>query len=420
MSITRQTVQRSKLNQPPIAIRRTAHGTSFLFSDYLFWLLMLLVSVPNVLEIWGIDTIFKPYRVVSMILAGIMIPQILRETWVTRRFSVPLFTALSYVSIVTVVFSGAGMFSMFPLIIGCLSLFFATYAVTSRKSLLIGLMASLLSFFFSAGYGLFIFSQGQYRLNGLFTNPNSLGYAGCFALLVIVNRHFAIPAYARLLGGLGTIGVIVLTGSRGSLLALFVAFAAQLWRQPRLFRGLVLGGVLLLLASIFIAPEIDSVMRRNQSLLNRYSSRMVEEGGSGRLALAKAALEVSVNHGFVGVGLGQFRLQYFTKHFQIFGTDGQIQRLGVHNTYVSLLCEWGIVGFTCFALIFLRLVRDSKFMNYGRDWILGYVCTTLFMGISTDLLTDVHYWVMLGTSVQFLRFTRSPGNRQHRSPRCAT
>jgi hypothetical protein len=169
----------------PVATSRSvASQAPYRLSDYLFWLMMLLVSMPNVLQLWGIETIFKPYRVLSLVLACLAVPVVLNESPRTRKLSGPLLIALLYAFGVTLLFGGEYAYAQMPLLVTCLALFFSTYCVTSRKSLLIGLYASVISFIITSAFGAVAFAQGDYRLRGLISNPNTLGYAGCFALLL--------------------------------------------------------------------------------------------------------------------------------------------------------------------------------------------------------------------------------------------
>jgi hypothetical protein len=83
--------------------------------------------------------------------------------------------------------------------------------------------------------------------------------------------------------------------------------------------------------------------------------------------------------------------------------DGQISKLGLHSIYLTLLTEWGIVGFFCFAMVFYRLYVFSKPFSFERDFILGFLAVSLVNGIGNDLIGEVHFWVFLGLSIQMLR-----------------
>ena len=57
----------------------------------------------------------------------------MKESPRTRQFSAPLFVALIYVTIVTLLFGGEYAFSQMPLLATCLALFFSTYGATFSK-----------------------------------------------------------------------------------------------------------------------------------------------------------------------------------------------------------------------------------------------------------------------------------------------
>jgi hypothetical protein len=387
-----------------IAARQwAAKTTAYRLTDYLFWLMMLMISMPNVLQLWGIDTIFKPYRVLSLVLACLAVPVVLHESPRTRTFSGPLFIALLYAFAVTVLFGGEYAYAQMPLLVTCLALFFSTYAVTSRKSLLIGLYASVISFIITSAFGAITFAQGDYRLRGLFSNPNTLGFAGCFALLLAMSRYFPMTRPLRVFLIAGTLPVMVLTGSRTAILSMFATIVSQLSRNKRLFGPLVACCAALAIGGIFFSDQL-SELTRNRGVFERYSKERVEQGGAGRIALIKAGVIVAWENSFVGIGLGQYRIRHHTRFFRDYGTDGEIQRLGTHNTYVTLLAEWGLVSFLCFATIVVRLIRASRKLVFEKDWIYGFCAASLVNSLGNELITEVHFWVMLGVCIQLIRF----------------
>jgi O-antigen ligase len=377
--------------------------TTYRLTDYLFWLMMLLISMPNILELGGIDTVFKPYRVISLLLACLAVPVVFNESPLTRKFSAPLLIAIIYGFAVTLLFGGEYAYTQIPLLLTCLALFYSTYVVTSRKSLLIGLYGSLISFVVTAAYGVVSFAEGDYRLRGLFENPNTLGYAGCFAILLAMNRYFPMSTTLRLFLIIGTSAVLVFSGSRSALAALAATVVSQLWRNKNLFVPLMMSCVALGIAGVLWGGQLAELFR-DRPVFHRYSRELVEQGGVGRAALIIAGLNVAWEHGFVGVGIGQYRLQHHTRYFRQIGSDGQVNMLGTHNTYVSLLAEWGLVGFLCFATIVVRLVQTSRNLTFEKDWIYGFCAASLVNSIGNDLLSEVHFWVMLGVCVQLIRF----------------
>ena len=377
--------------------------TLFAITDYLFWLMMLFANVPLILELWGIDTIYKPYRMLSLALSALAIPAILREPEITRRFSRPLLFALAYLFVVTVVFAGGAVVEQLPFLITCLALFFASYGVTSRKSLTIGLGAYALSFLVSSYFGLLAFNRGQYRFSGLFENPNAFGYGGCFVFLIVINRYVPIPRLLKLIFALTVAPILLLTGSRGTVLTMLGVFVSQTWRNPRLFYGLVAAGILVLAINEIWGDQIVAQFK-DRSIFDRYSQEVVERGAVGRFAQIRAGMQVASEHAFIGIGLGQYREKHHTRFFHRRGLNGQIVKLELHNVFVSLLCEWGLFGLLAFATIIVRMLNATKEFEYERDWVYGFIGASFLNGLGNNLLGEIPFWIMLGVTVQMIRF----------------
>ncbi len=376
-------------------------------TDYLFWCMMLTINAPNVLTLWGVDTIFKPYRVLSLLLLVLAIPRIIRQSGKTAQFSLPIFLAFGYATLVTSLFAGADAFDQFPLLITGLALFFSPFVLNSRKSLIISLYAFVISYLFSCYFGMVALHSGKYRFSGLFENPNSFGLGACFAIIVLLNGYLRIPALARLSMVVGTIPVLFLTGSRGTLLSAAGGIFSQLWRNPQLFRGLMLGAVLLATVAYFFDEKLQGFLE-SSAVYRVTNMDVVERGTVGRLAQMKAGMQVAAEHGFVGIGLGQYRLKHHTRFFYRRGLDGEVSKLNLHSMYMTLLVEWGLVGFICFGVIYVRLVRAVKPLRYERDFIYGFMGISLLNGLGNNLVGEIHFWIILGICVQFVRFADVP------------
>jgi hypothetical protein len=382
---------------------RVARPASFAVTDYLFWLMMLLANVPLILEIWGVDTVFKPYRTVSLILATMCIPAIVNERAITRKFSRPLLLAVCYVLVMSVVFGGTHVLSQLPFLCACLAMYFASYGVTSRKSLYFGLIAFIISFLISSYFGMIAFNSGRYRFSGLFENPNAFGYGGAFVFLILVNRFVPIPRTLRFVLALLVIPILILTGSRGTMLSVAGVLISQTWRNPRLFYGLIVAGICV---AVLVDTVGDQVAEQfgNRAVFSRFDRNVIERGTDDRLSQVRAGLQVSAEHGFVGIGLGQYREKHHTRFFQRRGLDGQISKLELHNVFISLLCEWGLFGFLAFATIVKRMLAATKHFEYERDWVYGFLGGSFLNGLGNNLLGEIPFWIMLGVSVQMIRF----------------
>ena len=73
MSIAQNELQQHYQNRRGVqaSVSRTPRLTIL---DWLFWFVMFSVNLQDILELWGIDTIYKPYRVVSLLLGVVALP----------------------------------------------------------------------------------------------------------------------------------------------------------------------------------------------------------------------------------------------------------------------------------------------------------------------------------------------------------
>ncbi len=142
-------------------------------------------------------------------------------------------------------------------------------------------------------------------------------------------------------------GGIVLTGSRGALLAAFLVgviwalLAGGRWAKAVLFAPVV--GAL----ALFV-PGVGSRLATLSLLGTSDSLEVVDPSLEGRLAAQQVALEVLVDHPVLGVGPGNF----------LAVTEGYLSRLGLdtlplapHNQYLEAAAEGGLLGLTAWLLV---------------------------------------------------------------------
>jgi O-antigen ligase len=142
-------------------------------------------------------------------------------------------------------------------------------------------------------------------------------------------------------------------------------------------------------------------------------SRITNFGGgsSGRGDLWRVALDVFHNHPFAGVGAGNF--QAVEAHFVLRpGAISRIQYLTdvphlVHNTYLQLLAETGVVGLIGFLVVVAGSLRASwravkrfevrgqlEYADLARAVLLGTVGMLVALFFISDG-DDVRLWVLL-------------------------
>jgi O-antigen ligase len=262
------------------------------------------------------------------------------------------------------------------------------------------------------------------RLASSITNPNELASILVASLvlsfgLVAALKDQPLARLAALGAGLLSIAGIFLTGSRGGLVSLTVALAAFLivgarWR----------GRLLIVVATVIVAgigyfnyvasPEIRSHVSTVGS-------------GTGRLDLWTVGWRMVEQQPIHGVGAGNFPIT--SVHYLL--QPGALERsdyiIGtpkvVHNTYLQLWAELGVVGlllFVCVAAFCLTatLKAASSFARQG-DARMEVMARATFVALAGLLaadffgsrLTNKEAWLLLGLAPALLAIARAREGR---------
>jgi O-antigen ligase len=221
--------------------------------------------------------------------------------------------------------------------------------------------------------------RGFHRAYGPFTHPNQLAiYLELttplfFALLIgprgrlRLDRRWFLSSRLRslwLLGcGAGLLG-LALSQSRGGFVGMAAGFAAIFalgrpgWRLTivRLAPVGLIAAVAFLTISIGIIASGVKTFSNEETLVTSANFAVQE-----RLSHWTAAIEMAKAHPFVGVGAGNFDLNYrdYTQEWRF-----RIGRGHAHDTYLHFLAQSGVVGLTAYiamllgvSLIIVRTIR---------------------------------------------------------------
>jgi O-antigen ligase len=247
--------------------------------------------------------------------------------------------------------------------------------------------------------------QGRFTGGGGDPNEQAAAFVAAMFLLIglfaVYRRTWARVslALAFLLMAVGFFA----TQSRGGLIALAVATLAAFVIAPRQrARILGLAALLALAGGILVAATPGAL------------SRITDVGGgtSGRNDLWRVAWQVFKTHPFAGVGAGNF--QVVEAHYVL--SPGGITRIQyftdtpllVHNTFLQLLAETGVLGLAGFLAVVVgslwsgvraaRLFEElgrSDYADLTRSITMGTVgmLTALFFISDGD---DLRLWVLFG------------------------
>lgn len=301
------------------------------------------------------------------------------------------------------------------------SYLFVLFWVDSLRRFEKVLSTLLVSTIFLGAFGIVQEVVGGYTSLWLFFNPpgegfvswegraaSFLGYTNSLAsyLNLILPLSLACCILGRgkwkRLGGVAffiSVIALICTQSRGGLVAfgcvliLAILYFVYGWRRQTM---LICGLVVLTLSFYLIG-----------SALNPEHLGELEQGSSvGRLVLWGIALNLFFGSPLYGVGIGNFQ--------NLYGQFISIPWIGsglygVHNLYLQLLCETGIMGFGTFFVLIAMAVHEarrqwrsssdflSKALGFG---VLGAITATLVHGfvdfvIETSPQVGALFWILL-------------------------
>jgi len=202
---------------------------------------------------------------------------------------------------------------------------------------------------------------------------------------------------------------LVLTGSRGGLVALGACFVGTIFlagpvRARAIAVMTVVGSVIVTYYALFAPPQA----------LGRIT-HFAAGGGAGRTDLWSVALEIFRAHPILGIGAGNF--QIVEAHYAFSAID--LPRVDLiidtpkvaHNTYLQILTELGVVGFIPFALLVFGAVwsmwRAVRIASEAGDLQLEVISRGLLIGTLGMLAaitffsahTEKELWYVLGIAL---------------------
>lgn len=242
------------------------------------------------------------------------------------------------------------------------------------------------------------FLQGSYSgqfvqrmtISNSFDNPNF--FSNYLLIPCILSLHYFITAIQekklkRILFNLITmmmsIILILVTSSRGSILALFLTSVVYIvWYLRKVkfkpqYVFLIL--VIILFMGSLLFTYIDPVINM---LFSRLSYNELLQG-SGRNYIFSEAVEVFMDKPVFGVGLGNF------KNISSSGNR-------THNLYLELLTETGLIGFLIFITMSLRIVAKINRINPRYIPYYFIFIAMLLNGLTINMLDLRHFWLIIG------------------------
>lgn len=267
----------------------------------------------------------------------------------------------------------------------------------------------------------------QGRLQGGVGDPNYLAAAIVPAIMLAAALASRRGRPVLRLGLVAAIVILALglaaTQSRGGLISIAIVSvgALLLWRGRRLA-----------VASMIVVFAVTAVVWFSASPAAWERVTSADDGGSGRTDIWTVAWRIVDEHPAAGVGLSQFPVvsQDFLRQ------PGAIERgdlivnhgIKVHNVYLQLWVETGIVGLLLFLAVALRGIvaafraanrferlGDTDTATLSRAAMLGLI-GTLTASFFLSNVSDPRLWVLLALGPALLAMSRSIAQEDAAAP----
>lgn len=208
---------------------------------------------------------------------------------------------------------------------------------------------------------------GRAVWNYIYSNPNDLAALALLplsfaaALLVTERRGWVrIGAW----GGIAVLPVLILlTQSRGGILALSVGAAIALWGHLRHVRPLFLTAAAAILMVTVTPASVWERMAGLSKAIDAQSLREADPEGSAeaRYGIWQVAVRIIQDHPLVGIGVGTYRpvhADYAPATDQ--PSRGALGGRDTHSTYLNVLAETGYPGLVLFLAVVLSTAYRAE------------------------------------------------------------
>jgi len=305
-------------------------------------------------------------------------------------------------------FMGGSTRFVINLLVGFVIFYITHFSVSSFKSLH---FLTLYLIFLLAGnalYGIYYHLTSGGRAASFFLDtPTYSGHYFVQGIALSMGAYLS-PVFHRLRPLLMTTMVllllaVILTFTRGAWLALlflgFISlFVSKILKKYLVYSGVAIALIIFVFNFVFTSSTASAIFRERLSI--DISNAYIGVGSIAfRVLLWQSAWTLFLSNPLLGAGFDNFvTLNRLTPNYPI------IQGLGgsdlyVHNIYLQILAETGIIGFSIFLFLILRIykhffrayrvVKDSpdQYVLLGHGWVMTL---WLFMGLTEgNLYTPV-------------------------------
>lgn len=336
-----------------------------LFFLCLFAFLAPLEYIVNV--IYGENFLLKPYRIAAIVIIFIGLFKNFHKNKIKFGrdlfFHLAVFVGLLTTIIQFIIFERNS--ELFFVIFFQFILYYFAYIFSVSNSytvkeiellfycVVVGSIVSLISMYID----FFINGLNEGRLGGFFQNVNTAGFtlsiAGIFLFYKGLNTstNYLISILYYLFSFLFILGVFF-TGSRTAFAIVFFGILLLVFLSPLIVKFKVIIFALVL-GFVFFDTFYNEIFLKSSLKLRIESTTSLSDDPRGDLNIISRA--ISRDNYFLGVGIGQYYVESPKYYHQVDNSIFYNRSTGLssHNTYYSILVEWGLVGLILYLLSIL-------------------------------------------------------------------
>lgn len=249
-----------------------------------------------------------------------------------------------------------------------------------------------IKYLMSEGYGVFV-------ANNIGLTATYLVISIFLTLTVFIKQEFGLKKLCFYFLLIFEVFALVVLNRRGELVAVFLsllAYYALMLRGKKLIIFLSLIIIVAYLAILLIAlissnvivyegdnRIITSIFELIKSITGSTATK--SDISNGRVGLYKIAIKLFKENFIFGIGWGAF-----AKH----GSQYITQVTNVHDIYLQLLCELGVVLGLLFIVLLFAFLFTFKKENKYNNWAFLMFLYILILGVVDNTIYEDHFWLL--------------------------
>jgi len=255
---------------------------------------------------------------------------------------------------------------------------------------------------------------GRYRVEGSYGNPNAFAQVLVVVVVLALDRVWHEKhALLRIAAGWALAAgllAILFTYSRGGFLALFFALGVFLIQHRPGFMPLLLTAFLALGVIQFLPATYTDRISSLTQFVSLQNDQVTDPSFRGRLSENTAAVQMFLDHPWMGIGIGNYSINY-QDYSRDIGLDPRRTNRNPASLYLELLSEQGIVGTVIFFgllyIVFAGLWSAKARFNLVGLQGEGYISAALFAGLAGYMFSALFknsaysnaFWVLIGIAI---------------------